>query len=64
MLKPLLPALLLASVAGAQTAPSFEGQIIYQVMPDRFFDGDPGNNAGVDRGDPRAWHGGRCNSRR
>lgn len=58
MLKSLLPTLLLASVAGAQTAPSFEGEVIYQVMPDRFFDGDPGNNAGVNRGDPRAWHGG------
>ncbi|MBB5233058.1 alpha-amylase family glycosyl hydrolase [Deinococcus budaensis] len=57
--------LLLASATSAQpsspqpaTLPSFEGQIIYQVMPDRFFDGDQTNNAGVDRSDPRAWHGG------
>lgn len=59
----ILPALLLASAASAQaaptsTGPSFEGQIIYQVMPDRFFDGDPSNNAGVDRANLRAWHGG------
>ncbi|MPY65627.1 glycosyl hydrolase [Deinococcus sp. SDU3-2] len=61
-MRPLLPltALLLASAA-AQTAPAlptFEGQIIYQVMPDRFFDGDQTNNAGVDRSNLRAWHGG------
>lgn len=57
---PLLGALL-ACVAGAQASPklpTWEGQVIYQVMPDRFFDGDPANNAGVDRTDPRAWHGG------
>ena len=60
----LLPALLLG-MSSAQNAPatvpalpSFEGQIVYQVMPDRFFDGDPANNVGVDRTDPRAWHGG------
>lgn len=47
-----------ASVAFAQSAPSFEGQIIYQVMPDRFFDGDKNNNSGVDKNNPRAWHGG------
>lgn len=59
----LLGALLtsLAGGSGAQTAlplSSFEGQVIYQVMPDRFFDGNAGNNAGVNRADPRAWHGG------
>ncbi|WP_102126615.1 alpha-amylase family glycosyl hydrolase [Deinococcus planocerae] len=59
---PLLGALL-ASLAGAQTSPpaappSWEGQIVYQVMPDRFFDGDRTNNAGVDRTNLRAWHGG------
>lgn len=55
--------LLLSSLAAAQPAPtlappSFEGQVIYQVMPDRFFDGDPSNNQGVNRENPRAWHGG------
>ena len=63
MHKLILPVLLLASAAGAQTAspstgPSFEGQVIYQVMPDRFFDGDRSNNAGVNRDNLRAWHGG------
>ncbi|WP_034384494.1 alpha-amylase family glycosyl hydrolase [Deinococcus sp. YIM 77859] len=56
-----LCAALLASLASAQTSPlrpSFEGQVIYQVMPDRFADGNAANNAGVDRSDPRAWHGG------
>lgn len=57
-----LSAALLAASAGAQPVPaqppSFEGQVIYQVMPDRFADGNPANNAGVNRADPRAWHGG------
>jgi glycosidase len=47
-----------SSTTQAPTLPSFEGQIIYQVMPDRFADGNPANNAGVDRTNPRAWHGG------
>ncbi len=45
----------------AQTAlplASFEGQVIYQIMPDRFFDGDKTNNLRVDRSNLRAWHGG------
>ncbi|THF88742.1 glycosyl hydrolase [Deinococcus sp. KSM4-11] len=56
----LLGALLAVGVAGAQTSslPSFEGQVIYQVMPDRFADGTPDNNQGVNLNDPRAWHGG------
>ncbi|GGK13887.1 alpha-amylase [Deinococcus malanensis] len=55
----LLAAFLSTGSAQAQTSlPSFEGQIIYQVMPDRFFDGNPGNNADVDRNSLRAWHGG------
>lgn len=49
---------LLSGLSFAQTLPSFEGQIIYQVMPDRFFDGDKTNNAGVDKSNLRAWHGG------
>ena len=32
--------------------------IIYLIMTDRFADGDRTNNAGVDRSNPRAWHGG------
>ncbi|MEF2277696.1 alpha-amylase family glycosyl hydrolase [Deinococcus sp. YIM 134068] len=60
---PLLGALL-ASVAGAQAStpaaalPTWEGQVIYQVMPDRFADGNPANNTGVDRANLRVWHGG------
>ncbi|WP_425147662.1 alpha-amylase family glycosyl hydrolase [Deinococcus sp.] len=38
--------------------PDWEGQIIYQVMPDRFFDGDLSNDADVNKQDLRAWHGG------
>ncbi len=49
---------LLGGFSAAQTAPSFEGQVIYQVMPDRFFDGDKSNDAGTDRASLRAWHGG------
>ena len=69
MLKPtaqatllLCSALLCSGRSGGQSEraapPDWEGQVIYQVMPDRFADGDPGNNAGVNRQDPRAWHGG------
>ncbi len=32
--------------------------VIYLIMPDRFADGDPSNNLGVDRQNSRAWHGG------
>lgn len=47
------------ALGSAQAAPpTFEGQIVYQVMPDRFFDGNQENNAGVDRTNLRAWHGG------
>lgn len=57
---PLGVLLLAAGAAGQGNAllTSYEGQVIYQVMPDRFFDGNPANNAGVNRKDPRAWHGG------
>jgi glycosidase len=46
------------SVVAQSMAPDWEGQIIYQVMPDRFSDGDRTNNAGVNLSDPGAWHGG------
>ena len=36
----------------------WEGQIIYQVMPDRFMNGDKTNDAGVNRAAAQAWHGG------
>ncbi|CAM4418006.1 alpha-amylase family glycosyl hydrolase [Deinococcus marmoris] len=47
-----------ASAQGGMPLSSFEGQVVYQVMPDRFFDGNAANNAGVNKGDLRAWHGG------
>ena len=50
--------LLTALLSPAAGAASFAGQVVYQVMPDRFFDGDVTNNAGADPKNPRAWHGG------
>lgn len=32
--------------------------VIYLIMTDRFADGDASNNVGVDRTNPRMWHGG------
>ncbi|GGO18724.1 alpha-amylase family glycosyl hydrolase [Deinococcus humi] len=62
MRKTILLGLLLGSAGAAAQGnmplSSFEGQVIYQVMPDRFSDGNAANNAGVNRADPRAWHGG------
>lgn len=48
----------LAQTTAAQSGPSWAGQVVYQVMPDRFYDGDATNDAGVDRQNPGAWHGG------
>ncbi len=53
-----LTAALLSSLSAAASAPSFAGQVIYQVMPDRFFNGDRSNDALSDASNPRAWHGG------
>ena len=58
MTKLLALSLLLAGPVSAQGSTNWEGQIIYQVMPDRFSDGDKANNAGVNLADPGAWHGG------
>ena len=44
--------------AAWRPAPSPQGDAIYFAMVDRFADGDRSNDAGVDRGDPSAWHGG------
>jgi glycosidase len=54
----LLTTLTTALLSPAALGASFAGQVIYQVMPDRFFDGDTTNNAGADPNNPRAWHGG------
>lgn len=56
-MKKFITALLLCSSSFA-LALSWQGEVIYQVMPDRFFDGDSTNNAGVDKAGPRDWHGG------
>lgn len=32
--------------------------LIYFALVDRFADGDPNNNVGVDKSDPQGWHGG------
>ena len=56
-MKKFITALLLCSSSSA-LALSWQGEVIYQVMPDRFFDGDSTNNAGVDKAGPRDWHGG------
>lgn len=32
--------------------------VVYLIMPDRFADGDESNNVGIDRANPRMWHGG------
>ena len=41
-----------------QANSDWEGQIIYQVMPDRFMNADKTNDAGVNRAAAQAWHGG------
>src|ERR1039457_1872157 len=35
-----------------------QDDIIYFIVTDRFYDGDPNNNAGVDKSNPRKFHGG------
>ncbi len=48
--------------APLDSSKNFQGitndDVIYLIMPDRFADGDSSNNKGVDRANPRAWHGG------
>jgi len=39
-------------------ARDWRDEVIYLVMPDRFFDGDPANNRDVDRADKGKFHGG------
>lgn len=52
------------SFAGENLAKSWDEEIIYMVMTDRFFDGDPSNNnpdyieGSFDKGHPEAYHGG------
>lgn len=48
--------------APLDTRNNFQGitndDVIYLIMTDRFADGDTSNNVGVDRTNPRMWHGG------
>ena len=39
-------------------APTAENDAIYFVLVDRFANGDPTNDAGIDLDDPQGWHGG------
>lgn len=50
--------ILAALCAGFGSATSMQGEVIYQILVDRFADGDPSNNADVNKDDLRAWHGG------
>jgi alpha-amylase len=56
-----LPCLLLAAASGpawAQSGARWSDEILYFVLVDRFADGDPGNNARVQRHNPGGYHGG------
>ncbi|UWX63059.1 alpha-amylase family glycosyl hydrolase [Deinococcus rubellus] len=50
--------LLLSALLPSASAASFAGQVIYQVMPDRFFNGNKANDGVTDPTNLRAWHGG------
>jgi glycosidase len=55
-------ALLLAAMVMAWATPAraadWSREVLYFVLIDRFADGDPSNNRGVDRRNPGGWHGG------
>ena len=55
-----LVGLALAAAFGAAraAAPDWSREVLYFVLVDRFADGDPSNNQGVDRRNPGGWHGG------
>lgn len=46
------------ALAQAVPARTWADEVLYFVLVDRFADGDPANNAGVDRKNPGGWHGG------
>lgn len=54
----LMAACCLALLAPLQAAADWSREVMYFVLIDRFADGDPGNNQGVDRRNPGGWHGG------
>ena len=47
-----------AQTPGAARPSPWADEILYFVLVDRFADGDPTNNRGVDRRNPGGWHGG------
>ncbi|MBI3927764.1 MAG: alpha-amylase [Armatimonadetes bacterium] len=53
-----LPALIAPPRNQPAPPPEWSRQILYFPMTDRFYDGDPANNQGVDRGQPAGFHGG------
>ena len=46
------------SAMASPDARTWADEVLYFVLIDRFADGDPSNNAGVDRRNPGGWHGG------
>jgi glycosidase len=54
----LLAGLLAAAAVASKPARPWSDDILYFVLVDRFADGDPGNNANVDRKAKGAFHGG------
>lgn len=50
--------LLVALCASGAWAADWSREVLYFVLIDRFADGDPSNNRGVDRRNPGGWHGG------
>jgi glycosidase len=53
-----LAAALAAAGPTAAQQRSWADEVMYFVLIDRFADGDPTNNQGVDRRNPGGWHGG------
>ena len=53
-----LAGLLAAAAAAPKPARPWSDDILYFVLVDRFADGDPGNDANVDRKAKGAFHGG------
>ena len=48
----------IASLPAAAAVTDWSREVLYFVLVDRFSDGDPSNNRGVDRRNPGGWHGG------
>lgn len=55
---PAAPGAAAAAVATVEPQRDWSDAVLYFVLVDRFADGERGNNARVDRGNPGGWHGG------